>query len=186
MRLALIPGRRSPSVGVSERHLRKSAADRGDSQLFLGEAGAGKAFLKGLLEMLKPRGWALWPALPGQNPPLWLDPRGEGPQLQGLIMARAPSIPLAGHESGSSWHQSWADQGQRCPKDLRFSFISAKASDFLIPAPFERLQVNLSSGKSGIWLYFSSESQWLERWKILEPQDTPRKPELENGPPPAG
>ena len=46
------PGRHPPSTGVSERHLRKSTADRGRLLSFLGEAGAGKDLLQGLLEMV--------------------------------------------------------------------------------------------------------------------------------------
>lgn len=43
---------------------------------------------------------ALWPGPPRAKASLWLEPRGEGPQLQGLIMARALSVPLQDTSQG--------------------------------------------------------------------------------------
>ena len=116
----------------------------------------------------------------GQNFPCGWSPEGEGPQLQGLIMARALSVPLQDTSQGD---HGTALGGSRpeTPKDSRFSFISAKASDFLIPVSFEGFQVNLSSWwKSGTWVSISvlSPSGWRDGryWSLRTHK---RKPELE-------
>ena len=91
----------------------------------------------------------------GKTFPCGWSPEGEGPQLRGLIMARALSVRLQDTSQGD---HGTALGGSRpeMPKDSRFSFISAKASDFLIHVSFEGFQVNLSSWwKSGTWVSIS-------------------------------
>lgn len=100
----------------------------------------------------------------GQNPPLWLEPRGRGAPASG---ADHTELSLSACRTRRNRDHGTALGGSRpeTPKDSRFSFISAKALDFLIHVSFEGFQVNLSSWwKSGFWVSISvlSPSGWRD------------------------
>ena len=63
----------------------------------------------------------------GQNLTLWLEPRGEGPQLQGLISGQSSLYHPAGHTVRADHSTELGNQGLRRPEDSRFFCIRAKA-----------------------------------------------------------